>query len=261
MQALIPIAGMGCRLAAITDLPKCLLTVDGKSLLAHTLDQALALGCDEAILVVRDDIVQERMGEDYRDLPLRYVTQPEALGLGHALVQARSVITGHFLVFFADFWRSGPFSAETCRLFRQGDAPLVLVSRQPERFMSQLAAVVLNNDESIARIVEKPAQPPSSWAEAGLYRFPPELLDAPLVYTPGQGFGYTLQAIENWLIEQGFVMRAVKGPANWINVNEPEDLFLARARAAALSRPTAEPEAAGTADDFIMPPTYFPGMA
>lgn len=229
MQAIIPVAGSASRLAAITDFPKCLLTVNGQSLLAHTLEQALALGCSSAVLVVRDDEVPERMGQQYQDLPLHYAVQPQPLGLGHAMQQAAQAVAGEpqFLFFLGDFWRPRPLSRETCRLFREGHSPLVLVSSRPQADMSALAAVVTDDRDCVIRIEEKAEHPPTNWAEAGIYRFPGAIMDAPQVVTPQQGI--TLQAMENWLIEQGWPLMAVRDASPWININEPEDLFRARA--------------------------------
>lgn len=226
MQAIIPVAGRANRLAVITDLPKCLLTINGQSLLTHTLNSALSLGCTSAILVVRGREVPDRLGEQYRGMPLSYIEQPEPQGLGHAVAQGLSEADETFVLLIGDVWRPGPFLTKTYDHFRQGDTPLVMVSPRPREVMTEYAAVVMEPDDGISRIEEKPAEPPSCWAEAGIYRFPRAIMEAPLNADPNHGI--TLQSMENWLIEQGWPLRAVRDATPWINVNTPEDLFQAR---------------------------------
>ncbi len=80
MRALILAAGVGHRLAPLTDRqPKCLLSVGGRSLLERTLDSLAVLPISEAVIVLGHCQEQiRRVAEDrFGRLPVRYVENPE----------------------------------------------------------------------------------------------------------------------------------------------------------------------------------------
>ncbi|MFQ5947176.1 MAG: NTP transferase domain-containing protein, partial [Anaerolineae bacterium] len=80
MRAIILAAGVGHRLAPLTDRrPKCLLPVGGRSLLERMLDALAALTISEAVLVVGhcQDQIRRVAGNRFGQLPVRYVENPE----------------------------------------------------------------------------------------------------------------------------------------------------------------------------------------
>ena len=86
--AVIPVAGVGTRLRPHTHtLPKVLLHVAGKPIIAHILDDLAGLGIHEAVLIVgyMGDLVREYVTAHYPGLTTHFVDQPERLGLGHAV--------------------------------------------------------------------------------------------------------------------------------------------------------------------------------
>lgn len=80
MRALILAAGVGHRLAPLTDRqPKCLLPVGGRSLLERMLGSLDALGIREAVIVVGhcQEQIRSLAGDRFGRLPVRYVENPE----------------------------------------------------------------------------------------------------------------------------------------------------------------------------------------
>ncbi len=80
MRALILAAGVGHRLAPLTDRqPKCLLPVGGRSLLERMLDALAAVRVAEAVIVVGhcQDQIRRVAGSRFGRLPVRYVENPE----------------------------------------------------------------------------------------------------------------------------------------------------------------------------------------
>src|SRR5258708_36359724 len=78
--AVIPVAGVGTRLRPHTHtLPKVLLHVAGKPIIAHILDDLPDLGIREAVLIVgyMGDLVRECATRNYPPLKTRLVDQPE----------------------------------------------------------------------------------------------------------------------------------------------------------------------------------------
>ena len=133
--AIVLAAGKGERLrvAAHTDLPKVLIPVLGRPMIAYLLDAVRGAGVDDITLVVgyQADKVRAALGEAYR-----YVLQERQLGSGHAVLYAKEALAGtseHILVLCGD---SPLFTSETIRLLaehhRQTGAAITLVSAVPD---------------------------------------------------------------------------------------------------------------------------------
>ena len=100
MQAVILAAGRGTRMGGLTDtVPKPLLLVAGKSLLAHKLD-ALPSEVHEVIFVIgyQGQMIREEFGSEYGGRRVQYVEQEELNGTMGAVSLAKPLITGRFIV-------------------------------------------------------------------------------------------------------------------------------------------------------------------
>ncbi len=136
-KAVFPVAGLGTRfLPATKTVPKEMLPVVDRPLIQYAVDEAIEAGCDTMVFVtnrykhaVADyfdkayELEQklEKAGKSellalIRDVLPRhvravFVTQTEALGLGHAVLCAKPVIGNEpFAVLLADdlIWNKGP---------------------------------------------------------------------------------------------------------------------------------------------------------
>jgi len=66
-SAVILVAGVGNRMSRLTTMPKCLLPINGRSLLLHQLYHAAELGFSEKIVVVgyQPDVIRQHLaGEE-----------------------------------------------------------------------------------------------------------------------------------------------------------------------------------------------------
>jgi glucose-1-phosphate thymidylyltransferase len=87
MKAIIPVAGEGTRLRPHTyTVPKVLISVAGKPLLGHILDRLTACGVDEVVLVIGHlgEQIVDYVRDTY-DCEVRFASQTDRLGLGHAI--------------------------------------------------------------------------------------------------------------------------------------------------------------------------------
>ena len=166
--AVIPAAGVGTRLRPHTyTLPKVLLHVAGKPMLAHLLDDLIALGFQELVLITGylGDRVQDFVRRAYPTLRVHFVEQPDRLGLGHAVSLARPfagdrpvlVVLGD-TIFEADL---RPVLASTTHTI--GVKPV----EDPRRF----GIVETNGAGRVTVMVEKPERPASNLAITGIYFF------------------------------------------------------------------------------------------
>lgn len=167
MKIVIPAAGQGTRLRPHTHTnPKVMLPVAGRPIIGHILADVAALEPDEVRLVVgyMGDVVETYAREAFPDLPIRIVWQERRLGLGHAVLVALDegdgdavlVVLGDtvFNVDYDDVVGRGQHALGVCRV------------PDPERFG---IAELDEAGERVTRLVEKPADPLSDLALAGLY--------------------------------------------------------------------------------------------
>jgi len=166
--AVIPVAGVGTRLRPHTHtLPKVLLHVAGKPILAHILDDLPGLGIRRAVLIVgyMGDRVREYVGAHYPNLEVTYVEQAEPLGLGHAVSLAGPFAgDGRVLIILGDTI----FEADLKPVLAGGANSIgVKEVQDPRRF----GIVERDPDGRVTRLVEKPEQPTSNLAITGIYYF------------------------------------------------------------------------------------------
>jgi glucose-1-phosphate thymidylyltransferase len=165
MRAIIPVAGVGSRLRPHTfTLPKVLLNVAGKPILAHILDKIIDEGITDATIVVghMGDKIREYVSTHYPRFPVEYVEQEDPQGLGHAIYLARHTIgTGPILIILGDTI----FDVDLRPVIAGKTSALgVKYVDDPRRF-----GVAETTDGMITRLVEKPEKPVSHLAVVGLY--------------------------------------------------------------------------------------------
>jgi len=167
MKAVIPVAGKGTRLRPHTHtIPKPLVNVAGKPILAHIIDSLVAVGVRQMAFVVdrRGDSIPEFVRTHYSDLEVEFVEQAVADGLGGAIHRTRDFgAGGPLLILLGDTIVRADF-----RRIVDTDANLIGVKAvaDPRRF-----GVCLVSGERITGVVEKPETPVSNLAIVGIYRF------------------------------------------------------------------------------------------
>ncbi len=177
MQAVILAAGRGTRMGPITEtMPKPMVPVADRPLVAHVADAAAAAGADELILIVgyRGDRIRSYFGSEHAGVPIRYAEQPDQLGTADALNAAADLLDDDFAVMNGDsLYRAEDIS----RLFSA--VPQVGAARveDPSGY-----GVLITNDGTVTAVREKPDDPASDLINAGAYTFPEaaiRLLDVP----------------------------------------------------------------------------------
>ncbi|MCH7691026.1 MAG: NTP transferase domain-containing protein [candidate division Zixibacteria bacterium] len=166
MKVVIPVAGEGRRLRPHTNtVPKPLLEVAGKPILAHILDPLLSLNIDEVIFVIGylGNQIREYVSENY-SFKSSFVNQDKLLGLGYAVSLALDNIEeSDLLIILGDTIAECDLGAFTTK------ADYVLGVKQvadPRRF-----GIADIKDGIVTKLVEKPKDPPGNLALIGLYYF------------------------------------------------------------------------------------------
>ena len=176
MKAVILAAGKSTRTYPLTlTRPKPLLPLANKPILAHQLE-ALAGIVESVVIVVgyRRDMIEERFGNNFAGLSLRYVEQTEQRGTGHALLHCADVIREPMLAMNGDDLYA-PEDLKTLAAMNSGG--LATRVEDPSRF-----GIYTFDGDRVTGIVEKPAReksksPAMNVASIGAYKFPPDVFD------------------------------------------------------------------------------------
>ncbi len=202
MKALIPAAGHGTRFLPVTRVvPKEMLPVGAKPAIQLIVEEALAAGADEVVVVVspEKEIVRRYFDGDPALAPrIRWALQKEQLGLGHAVLQGAPLLAGErepVLVLLGDALVSGePPSAAMAAISReQGGASVVGLEEVPPEKVSRYGIVageqIAERVWRLSDLVEKPSPEaaPSRLAIAGRYLLDPAIFGLLATQTPGHG--------------------------------------------------------------------------
>ena len=102
LRVIILAAGKGTRMNS--DLPKVLHKLQGKALIDYVIDESELLDPKEIILVVgfkKEQVIKHTKNR----IHLKYATQVEQLGTGHAVLQTKDLLKnkkGHILILYGD---------------------------------------------------------------------------------------------------------------------------------------------------------------
>ena len=102
LRVIILAAGKGTRMNS--DLPKVLHKLQGKALIDYVIDESELLDPKEIILVVgfkKEQVIKHTKNR----IHLKYATQVEQLGTGHAVLQTKELLKnkkGHILILYGD---------------------------------------------------------------------------------------------------------------------------------------------------------------
>ena len=225
--------------------PKPLLPVGDRSLLERVFDTAIDVA-DEFVVVIgyRGELIRETVGESYRDHPVHYVEQAEALGTAHAVAQAEPVVDDDFLVLNGDV----VVDASLPRALAEAEGTAVAATEVPDpRAYGVLSTA---DDGSLAGIVEKPDDPPTNLANVGCYAFGPEVFKY-IDRTPESERGeYEITTTIEFLLEDGHKIDVAPSEGTWLDVGRPWELLSANELALA-ELDEADESIAGTVEEGV----------
>ncbi len=194
MKAFLLAAGLGSRLRPVTDhIPKCMLPIEGRPMLDVWLDALGRAGVDEVLVNLHHHaaVVREHLERRVREPMVRVMYEPELLGSAGTLAANREWVDGEelFLACNADNLTDFDLRA-LVDAHLTGGAIATLTLFHTER-PSACGIVDVDADGLVVGYVEKPAEPRSDLANAGMYAFDPRALDH-LGGPPPKDIGYHL---------------------------------------------------------------------
>ncbi|MCH7814356.1 MAG: UTP--glucose-1-phosphate uridylyltransferase [Planctomycetes bacterium] len=245
-KTVMPVAGLGTRfLPATKAQPKEMLTVVDRPLIQYAVEEAVAAGSDEVILVSApskgvildhfrvDAALEESLAaagkealleivrEVGRIATVHAVMQGEPLGVGHAILQAKDAVGDEvFGVAFPDdlILAEVPVLEQLRRIQEQYGGIVVAVERVPAERVDRYGVIdgehVGGGVYRVNRLVEKPpiGQAPSNLAIVGRYVFAPAIF-ASIERTPAGAGGQTSVAARPRVGRPGWAANGFQGAA------------------------------------------------
>jgi UTP--glucose-1-phosphate uridylyltransferase len=238
-KAVIPVAGLGTRfLPATKAVPKEMLPIVDTPAIQIILEEADAAGIETVIFITaRGKTAIEDHFDKYMKLEalleergrteelkavrhvnelakIAYVRQPQALGVGHAILQARELVGGEpFAVFFGDdLVRSTvPCIRQLIDVYNERKASVIALEPVPLEAVHKYGIIrgkrVDDRLYKLEEMVEKPLREdaPSNLAIIGRYILTPEIFDEIERTSPGIGGEIQLtDAMRSLLNKQDF---------------------------------------------------------
>ena len=221
-KAVFPVAGMGTRFLPATKAnAKEMMPVVDKPLIQYAVEEAVAAGMTEMIFITgrgkraiedhfdkateleaeleqrgKADLLQIVQGILPRNVSCVYVRQPQALGLGHAVLCALPVVGDHpFAIVLADDLIDAPTPVLTqmASIYGRCGRSVIAVQNVPREETSRYGVVrteeASRSPHRIGGIVEKPApdKAPSTLGVVGRYILTPRIFHHLQNQTPGAG--------------------------------------------------------------------------
>ncbi len=226
-KAVFPVAGLGTRfLPATKSSPKEMLPIVDKPLIQYAAEEAVATGIDVLIFIIgrNKNSIADHFDKAYElEIELEksgnkkmldivrnilpphvdciYIRQAEALGLGHAVLCAKSVVGDEpFAVLLADDLINSEEQAcltQMIDIYNQRHSSVLGVEQVPHETANRYGIVasepISERLTKVSAIVEKPAidQAPSNLAVVGRYILTPKIFG--LLEKTGRGIGDEIQ--------------------------------------------------------------------
>ena len=230
MKAVILAAGKGTRMKHITrDIPKPMVEIDGAPMLEHIIRLITSAGVTDFGVVVgyHREVVTDHFGDgsDF-GVSISYILQEEQNGTGAALQLARDFVDGEpFFFSFGDVLTTRE-NYRAMRDFAESSRCDALLGLNTVDDPYRGAAVYLDDDSTIIRMVEKPPKGASTT----------NLNNAGIMVLSGVIFSYTerltlsprgeyeLTGMFGMLRDDGRTLKGYVLSGYWKDVGTPEDL-------------------------------------
>lgn len=228
-KAVLLAAGRGTRMRELTaEVPKPMLSVRGRPILAHIVSGLKAAGVTEVLIVVgyRAEVVRGYFHDGAAlGVKVHYVTQETQDGTGRVVDLGRR-FTGDepFVLSYGDILIDAANYHALCRP-AAADEALVAVTRGED--VRKGGAVFVNDRMELTDLREKPGpgEPMSPWYNAGVYLFRPSIYDYTARLEKSPRGEYELTDAVRALAQSGDkTVRAVELQGKWADVRDPEVL-------------------------------------
>jgi mannose-1-phosphate guanylyltransferase len=225
LDAVILVGGEGTRLRPLTAaMPKPMLPLAGRPLLAYTFDHLRRHGVGRAVLSCGylPTQIEQHFGPETGGLTLEYRVEPEPLGTGGAIRFGAEGIDETFLALNGDSLRAADLDALIAFHRERGARATILLTPVPDP--TRYGLVRLADGGRVSGFLEKPRpeEIDTDLINAGLYVLEPDVLD---LVPPGKAVSIEREVFPR-LVEEG-TLHGLALPGYWLDVGTPESYLQA----------------------------------
>ncbi|WP_292460859.1 bifunctional sugar-1-phosphate nucleotidylyltransferase/acetyltransferase [Methanothermococcus sp.] len=215
MDAVILCAGKGTRLIPLTEnRPKSMIPIAGKPILEHIINK-IENFVDNIYLIVK--YKKEIIINHFKNHPkITFIEQKEIDGTGYAVLMAKEYIDDDFLVINGDVI----FDDDLKDIVNYKNAVALTEVDNPENF----GVVVLDDENNIIELQEKPKNPKSNLINAGIYKFEKNIFNILENLKPSERGEVELTDAIKELIQNGTI-KGIKLNGYWNDIGRPWDLL------------------------------------
>ncbi|MGI8759436.1 MAG: sugar phosphate nucleotidyltransferase [Acidimicrobiales bacterium] len=211
MKGVILAGGSGSRMYPLTRITnKHLLPIYDRPMVTYAVEAMVNAGVDEIMVVTGGTHAGEFFrllgnGHEFGIERLSYAYQDRPGGIAEALGLAQRFVGGdRVLVMLADNIVERSIKPMVERFAEQEKGARILLSRiEDPSHLRHLGVPELDGAGRVTRIVEKPDDPPSTFAVTGLYFYDDTVFDVIPTLTPSGRGELEITDVNNWFVDQG----------------------------------------------------------
>lgn len=232
MKAVLLAAGVGSRLKPLTDhMPKCLVPVQGQTLLDIWLDRFAMAGVDEVLVNLHHlpQMVSDRLAARGAAPRTRTSLEPTLLGSAGTLVANRGWMEGEELVLVCNADNLTDFDVRLLVEAHRHAGTDATVALFRAEHPSRCGIVDVDDRGRMIAFAEKPTAPTGNLANAGMYVFDPCVIDG-LRGSPPLDIGYDLLPrlvgraatvmVDGYFMDIGTPEAYEQAQSDWLRVRE-----------------------------------------
>ena len=228
MKAILVAGGHGSRMLPFTRYThKTLLPLHKRPVIDYALATIRRAGISDITIIGNQFIGQiaQHVGTGLPGETIHYVIEEEPLGVHHALNLARPHVEGsRVLLYFSDNITTIELTDAVQRFIESDEAPgCALIGRiveDPERF----GIAVFDDNHNLVDIVEKPENPPSSFAIGGIYLYDETFWSRLDSVIEEKGSEMSISDINRSYVKEGSASIIESENSLWIDCGTPDAL-------------------------------------
>lgn len=227
MKGLILSGGFGTRLRPLTySQQKQLIPVANKPILFYVIEDLIEAGIKDIGIVIgpnRDQVIKAVNSVSW-NANIDFIEQETPSGIAHAIKVSSDFLSNDpFIMYLGDnILKEGVVDHVKNFQFSDCEGSILLTKvDNPETF----GIAILNKDEEVVKLVEKPSNSPSNLAVIGVYMFKSKILEAVNNIVPSKRGLLEITDAVQWLIDNGYKVKSSIVNHWWKDTGKPEDIL------------------------------------
>jgi dTDP-glucose pyrophosphorylase len=234
-QGVILAAGRGSRLHPLSEsCPKPLQPVCNKPIMQYQIEAMRAAGIDEVCIVIgpHGAPIRDHFGDGGQvGVRVSYIEDLAPAGIASSLARTAGWTRGPFAVFLGDIFLALGDLRPALAPMAAGASGTIVARKDTPDAVRRNFAVLAGPDNRVTRVIEKPAEPPTTLKGCGVYVFDQSIFEA-ITRTPRSALRneYEITDAVQVLIDMGRLVYTADVVRWDVNITYPQDLLACNLR-------------------------------